>query len=301
MPFAEGWDRWPFRMQRFLSFDWLRKAARGWACAAVDAELRATRRRLAEALSTNERLQAERRDLDRQIREKNQFLGNLSHELRSPLNAIIGFAEILISGSIAPDSPKREQFLQHIETSGRQLLRLINDVLELSKIDTGEYRFSPELLDLGTLIASVLDLLHTRIGRKRLRVNVEVDAQVDPVVADPARLKQALMNYLALAVEEAAEGATLTVRATPQGTGRFRVEVQVPSADAERPHEGRGESLSESAALNVALTRRLVQAQGGEAGHVEAPGVGRTYFLELHRLPPHPPRPAPARAVHHEA
>lgn len=280
-------------MRHIPFFNRLGKAARGGSAgAAVDAELRLTRQRLADALAANERLQAERRDLDLQIREKNLFLGNLSHELRSPLNAIIGFSEVLASDSLPPDSPKREQFLQHIEKSGRHLLRLINDVLELSKIDTGHYTFSPEPLDLGMLVTHVLDLLHTRIGRKRLRIGVDVDAQLATVVVDGVRLKQALMNYLSPAVDEAAEGATFTVRAVPQGPERFRVEVQVPTGDPSGAEAEMSASFSSGAAsqasanarLNVALTRRLVEAQGGRTGLLETPGVGRTFFIELHRV-----------------
>jgi signal transduction histidine kinase len=234
---------------------------------------------LAAVVAANARLMAERRETELQIREKNLFLGSLSHELRAPLNAIIGFSEILASGGLTPGSPKREEFAKHVHSSGVHLLRLINDVLELSKVDAGGHEFFPEPVKLDELIARVADLLHTRLVRRRLGVTVNVKAEVAEVVADPAGLKQALLNHLSHAVEMASEGSGITVRALLQGPERFRIEVQVSQP------MGLGTTHAmESPSLNLMLARRLVEAQGGEVGQSVDAGRGLTLYLVLNRF-----------------
>jgi K+-sensing histidine kinase KdpD len=231
-----------------------------------------------------QQVQAERQAIEQQLCERSRFLATLSHELRSPLNAVIGFADVLAEGQLPPDSPKRAQYAQHIARGGRHLLQLINDVLELSQIDSGVYRFSPEPVELPRLIANVLDVLHTQVVRKSLRAAVEVDPSLGTVVVDPAALKRALLNCLARAVATSAEGGLISVRAQPQGAGRFSLSVEGgrgnPLADA--PASG-----PEPAALDLALTRRLVEAQGGEFCQRSAAGARNVTTLVLRHA--HPP------------
>lgn len=279
----------------------LRQALSGPARPDLERQLDAAQAELAKVRAEAERVRAESRQLAQQMRDKNLFLANLSHELRTPLNSIIGFADVLASDLVPPGSPKRQDFLVHIEKSGRHLLQLINDVLELSKVDAGQYQFFPRSVELPRLIAEALDLLHTRIVRKGLDIEVDVDATLTQIVVDPAHLKQALMSYLANAVTFTPEGGRIAVRARPEGPERFRLEVEdtgigiahaaQPQVFAEfaQPH-GQVARAPGSTGLSLALTRRLVEAQGGAVGLRSTPGRGSTFFLVLDRVQRvHPP------------
>ncbi|MBC7415253.1 MAG: PAS domain S-box protein, partial [Herminiimonas sp.] len=149
-------------------------------------------------LKTQE-LEAENVRIQVASRLKSQFLANMSHELRTPLNAVIGFADLLQSGMVPPDSAQQKEFAGHIGSSGRHLLRLINDVLDLSKVESGMFHFFPEKVDLSQLVQGVVDELQPVINDKRMQVSVAIDPALAPVV-DPVRLKQALYNYLSNAI-----------------------------------------------------------------------------------------------------
>ena len=288
------------RKQRLRQVAGVRPAVDG------DESLRRLNDELAAARATAERLRVHGEEIGRQMRARSLFLANLSHELRSPLNAVIGFADLLRSGAIPPDSPKRDLFLEHIHTSGRHLLQLIEDVLEMSKIDAGSPEFVPEPVELERLVARVVDLLHTRIVRKRLAIVIDVEPGLDGISVDPGRLKQALLSYLTNAVEYAPEGSRVTVRAVAHGPDRFRLEVIDSGAgiaqgegarafDEFARTDGRAHRPPDGTGLELALTRRLVEAQGGEVGVVGAPDPGNTYFLVLDRMP-HAGGPGDAQA-----
>ena len=268
-----------------------------------------TQSRLAEQdRLTAGRLEAENLRIQEASRLKSQFLANMSHELRTPLNAIIGFADLLHSGVVRPESPKYHEFLGHIGTSGRHLLQLINDVLDLSKVESGKFEFFPEPVELPLLIKEVGDILHTSVLRKRLQVSTQVDPGLTDLVIDPARLKQVLYNYLSNAIKFSPEGGRVAVRALAEGPQRFRIEVEdngigIAAADLPRlfvefqqldagmrkQHQGTG--------LGLALTRRLVQAQGGSVGVRSTLGQGSVFHLVLDRVsaPGRPPSRASAQ------
>ena len=245
-----------------------------------------------EARLRAERLESDNRQIQVSNRLKSQFLANMSHELRSPLNAIIGFSDLLSSDGIPVAPEQRRQFIGHIGTSGRHLLQLINDVLDLSKVESGKFEFYPEPVNLADLIGEVRGVLFSLLQRKRLTLSVDVAPAATLVVTDPARLKQVLFNYLSNAIKFSSDGGHIGVRASLEGTGGFRVEVEdtgIGIAKADLPrlfvefqqldagytkrHQGTG--------LGLALTRRLVQAQGGSVGVRSAPGQGSTFHLVL--------------------
>ena len=179
-----------------------------------------SQQRIAEqARLTAQRLEAENRQILEASRLKSLFLANMSHELRTPLNAIIGFADLLHSGAVRPESPKHRDFLGHIATSGRHLLQLINDVLDLSKVEAGKFEFHAEPLELAPLINDVCAVLHPAALAKRLRIDVTVDDSLTGIVLDGARLKQVLYNYLSNAIKFSAPGRRVAVRALPEGPG----------------------------------------------------------------------------------
>ena len=141
-----------------------------------------------------QRLEAENRQVLEASRLKSQFLANMSHELRTPLNAIIGFAELLQGGAVPATSPKHHQFLGHIASSGHHLLQLINDVLDLAKVESGKFDFTPESVDLPQMVGEALAVLSTAVQRKRLAVEVLIAPELAGLVLDPARFKQVLYN-----------------------------------------------------------------------------------------------------------
>lgn len=243
---------------------------------------------------TAQRLEAQNRQIQEANRLKSQFLANMSHELRTPLNAVIGFADLLHSGFIKPDSPQHQEFLGHIVTSGRHLLQLINDVLDLSKVESGKFAFCSEHIDLPVLMKEVQDVLHTAVSRKNIRISTDIDADLSDLTLDPARLKQVLYNYLSNAIKFTAAGGHVIVRAMAEGPEHFRIEVEdsgigISAADLPRlftefqqldagyskQHQGTG--------LGLALTRRLVQAQGGQVGVRSTVGVGSVFSVVLNR------------------
>lgn len=244
-------------------------------------------------------LETENRQIQEANRLKSQFLANMSHELRTPLNAVIGFADLLLSGAVPADSPKQHDFLGHIAASGRHLLQLINDVLDLSKVESGKFEFFPEPVDLPALVQDVMQVLETGAHRKRLTWAARCDPSLADVVLDPARLKQALFNLLSNAIKFTPEGGAIEVSVSAEGADWLRVEVAdtgvgIDEADLPRlfvefqqldagyskQHPGTG--------LGLALTRRLVQAQGGRVGVRSQRGQGSVFHLVLPRRPMQP-------------
>jgi PAS domain S-box-containing protein len=248
-----------------------------------------------EARVLAQRLEAENRQILEANRLKSQFLANMSHELRTPLNAIIGFGDLLHSGIVKPESPKHQEYLGHIGSSGRHLLQLINDVLDLSKVESGKFDFFPEPVQLPKLVAEVMGVLHGAAQRKHIQTQVDIAPALDDLVLDPVRLKQVLYNYLSNAIKFTPEHGRVSVRATPEGPAHFRLAVEdtgigIAAGDLNRlfgefqqldagygkRHQGTG--------LGLALTRRLVQAQGGSVGVTSKPGQGSTFHLVLRRV-----------------
>lgn len=252
-----------------------------------------TQQRLAEeARQHTERLEAENLRIQETNRVKSLFLANMSHELRTPLNAIIGFAELLESGAVPAESPKHAQFLGHISRSGQHLLGLINDVLDLSKVDAGKLAFLPEPVSLSHAVEEVMLGLQNTSSGKSQTLLTEFDPAIATVEADPIRLRQVLYNYLSNAVKFTPAGGSITVRTRAEGEHHFRVEVQdtgpgIAPQDIERlfvefqqldegftrKHQGTG--------LGLALTKRLVQAQGGSVGVSSTVGQGSCFHFVL--------------------
>ena len=253
------------------------------------------RKRADETHVTSVRLGVENRQILEASRIKSQFLANMSHELRTPLNAIIGFAELLHSGAVDADATKRALFLGHIGTSGRHLLQLINDVLDLAKVESGKFEFFPGPVNLRALITECGDVLHSLIVRQKITLSIEVDPELTDLVLDPSRLKQVMFNYLSNAIKFTAVGGIIQVRATSDGPTRFRIEVEddgVGIAEPDLPRlfndfeqlNGGYAKKHAGTGLGLALTRRLVQAQGGQVGVRSQLGEGSVFYLVLDRV-----------------
>ena len=227
-------------------------------------------------------------------RLKSEFLASMSHELRTPLNAIIGFAELLHDGRVDPASPQHRQFLADILSSGRHLLQLINDVLDLAKVEAGKLEFRPRPFVPAEQIEEVVAILRTQASTRRITVTTQVDPALTEACLDPARFKQLLYNYLSNALKFTPEGGRVAIRALAIGDDQLRVEVEddgpgIAPVDLGRLFvefqqlEGGLGKKHPGTGLGLALTRRLVEAQGGAVGVVSTPGRGSTFHAVLPR------------------
>jgi signal transduction histidine kinase len=239
-------------------------------------------------------LELQNRRFQEANRLKSEFLANMSHELRTPLNAIIGFAELLHDGHVHPASPQHNEFLSDILASGRHLLQLINDVLDLAKVEAGKLDFRPEPVDLAKLLGEVTAILRTTAAHKRIEIATDVDPEVRHVVLDPARFKQIAYNYLSNALKFTNAGGRVTARVVPNTAEQFRFEVEdtgigiavhdMPRLFIEFQQLEHGASKRHGGTgLGLALTRRLVEAQGGEVGVHSKHGAGSTFHAILPR------------------
>jgi protein-histidine pros-kinase len=228
-------------------------------------------------------------------RLKTEFLANMSHELRTPLNAIIGFAELMHRGKVGPVSAEHEEYLGDILTSSKHLLHLINDVLDLAKIEAGKMEFRPEPVDLARLARGVCDILRGLAASGRLQVGIHVDPEVATVVVDSGRLKQILYNYLSNAIKFTPEGGTIDIRILPEGSALFRIDVEDTGVGIAANDVGKlfveFQQLDGSAAkkyqgtgLGLALTKRLAEAHGGRVAVRSTPGEGSTFSVVLPRV-----------------
>jgi signal transduction histidine kinase len=246
-------------------------------------------------LNILEDLEVEKRNAQEANRMKSVFLANMSHELRTPLNAIMGFAKLMAHGKVGPVSAQHQEFLGDILKSSNHLLQLINDVLDLAKVEAGKMEFHPESLDLVLLITEVTDILRPVAASKQIRVATDYDGSCTNPRLDPGKLKQVLYNYLSNALKFTPDHGQVVVRVRAQDEAFFRIEVEDTgigiSADdlallfsefrqldssASKKYQGTG--------LGLALTRRLVEAQGGHVGASSTPGSGSIFFAVLPRV-----------------
>ena len=240
-------------------------------------------------------LELQNRRIQEANRLKSEFLANMSHELRTPLNAIIGFAELLHDGHVDPASAQYKEFLGDILTSGRHLLQLINDVLDLAKVEAGKLDFRPEPVELGKLVAEVVGVTRTTSAGKQIQVATELDPTLSHIVLDPNRFKQVAYNYVSNALKFTRDGGRVTVRTLAEGDAAFRLEVEdtgvgISQADLGRLFvefqqlDGSSGKRHQGTGLGLALTRRLVEAQGGTVGVRSTPGKGSVFHATLPRV-----------------
>ena len=142
-----------------------------------------------------------RKTLEEASRLKSEFLANMSHELRTPLNGIIGFSQMMYDEKLGPVSPPHKEYLGDILTSAQHLLRLINDVLDLAKVEAGKMEFHPEPIELDLIVRETCDILRAMAAEKRLQIEISIDAEVNAAILDPGKLKQVLYNYLSNAMK----------------------------------------------------------------------------------------------------
>jgi signal transduction histidine kinase len=243
-------------------------------------------------------IEAKSRQLEAANRHKDEFLASMSHELRTPLNAVIGFSEVLLEKMFGDVNPKQEEYLQDILASGRHLLSLINDILDLAKIEAGRMELDVEEFDVAQAIDNAVVLVRERATRKGLTLDTSLDRRLGALRGDQRKIKQVLLNLLSNAVKFTPEGGHIEVRGqrydgqveiaiadtgigiAPEDQEAVFEEFRQVGTDYAKKHEGTG--------LGLTLSRKFVELHGGRIWVKSAPGQGSTFTFAL------PERPWPA-------
>jgi signal transduction histidine kinase len=253
-----------------------------------------------EIQSMNQELQAQQKELsyanmrlEEASKAKSDFLANMSHELRTPLNSIIGFSEVMEDELYGKLNDKQKEYIRDIEESGRHLLNLINDILDLSKIESGRMELEPEIFNLKSALDGSMRMLKEKALRHSINLMLEIgpDADTD-LEADERKFKQIMFNFLSNAVKFTGDGGSVTVTAKKAGDdfieiavadtgigikpeempGLFREFSQLDSA-GEKKHEGSG--------LGLALTKRLIELHGGSVWAESEYGRGSKFSFRI--------------------
>ena len=252
-------------------------------------------------------------------RSKNQFLANMSHELRTPLNSIIGFSSVLLESTRGLLQPRMHRFLENIHTAGNHLLELINDILDLSKIEAGKMELRADLFDLRETIAAVERVMKGFAAEARVKIIPTIDPALPQVRLDEGRLKQILFNLLSNAVKFSPQGGVISVSCTvmprtesPIAVDTVRIDVRdqgigIPQDELDRifvefyqTEDGR-RARKGGTGLGLSLTRNFVELHHGKIEVQSKPGAGSTFTLYLpidyHETVLVPISPAPGARV----
>jgi two-component system, NtrC family, sensor kinase len=242
----------------------------------------------------NARLFLEIEDKSRQLevasQHKSEFLANMSHELRTPLNAIIGFSEVLSERMFGELNEKQEEYLKDIYASGTHLLSLINDILDLSKIEAGRMELELTDFDLPQAIENALTLVRERAGRRGIALAHTMDERLGEIRGDERKIKQVLLNLLSNAIKFTSEGGKIEVRAAlKDGSAEVSVSdtgVGIAPEDQERVFEefrqvGTAEKKAEGTGLGLTLCRKFVELHGGRIWVKSELGVGSTFTFTI--------------------
>jgi signal transduction histidine kinase/DNA-binding response OmpR family regulator len=228
-------------------------------------------------------------DIERASKFKDQFLSTMSHELRTPLNAVLGFSELLSDTRYGPLNERQQRYVNHIHTSGHHLLQLINDILDLSKIEAGRLQLNLEDVSVHAAFEEVSGALQPLVdGKSQSLIRF---ASPDLVVrADGTRFKQMLMNLLGNAIKFTPEGGKIELAARPLGDF-LRIEVRdsgpgIPPEEKHRIFEAfhrlkQADKSIEGTGLGLAITRSLVELHGGRLDLESEPGSGSCFFFTL--------------------
>src|SRR5215211_4445022 len=237
-----------------------------------------------------EQLAEKTRELEIASKHKSEFLANMSHELRTPLNAIIGFSQVLKQDLFGPVNAKQEEYLDDILSSADHLLSLINDILDLSKVEAGQVELEVAPFSLREALERGVVMVRERAIKNGIDLDLDVDPGVGVVEADERRIRQVVFNLLSNAVKFTPTGGRIdvsvaqqngyvTVAVTDDGPGiapedqeRIFEEFQQAEHEAPRP-EGTG--------LGLALSRRLVELHGGHIWVESQPGAGSTFAFTI--------------------
>ncbi|WMW23264.1 PAS domain S-box protein [Methanolobus mangrovi] len=224
-------------------------------------------------------------------RTKSEFLANMSHELRTPLNSIIGFSDVMLDGLTGELSPKQKNYMKHVSNSGHHLLNLINDILDISKVEAGKMELHIDTLNMETVIDDIVAITQTLTSKKNISVNVDVQENMPGMRADRSKLKQIMYNLMGNAIKFTDDGGKITILAKVKdkkvlvsvidnGIGisiedqkkLFKPFSQIDSSISRR-YEGTG--------LGLALVKELVELHGGKIWVESEVRKGSNFTFEL--------------------
>jgi len=227
---------------------------------------------------------------------KSRFLASVSHELRTPLNGIIGFSQLLHDEAVGPVTDDQKDCLADVLSCSQHLLTLINHVLDLTKIEAGKMDFQYQRLSLAEHVGAAVDSMKSIAATKKLDVRLQLDPALDMVEADPARLRQVVLNYLSNAVKFTGEAGAITVDVRREGADHYRILVEdngigisaedLPRLFSEFGQLGASEKAQAGTGLGLVITKRIVEAQGGIVGVESVRGKGSCFYAILPRVPP---------------
>ena len=243
-----------------------------------------------ELEASNREIAEKSRQIEVASQHKSEFLANMSHELRTPLNAIIGFSEVLTDRMFGELNEKQDEYLKDIYASGTHLLSLINDILDLSKIEAG--RMELELADfhLPTALDNALTLVRERAGRRSITLQMSVDERLGEVRADERKVRQVVLNLLSNAIKFTPEGGRIEVGAVPKD-GFVEVSVSdtgvgIAPEDQEAVFEefrqvGTAAKKVEGTGLGLTLCRKFIELHGGRIWVKSEVGAGSTFTFTI--------------------
>ncbi|HVU06165.1 MAG TPA: PAS domain S-box protein [Polyangiaceae bacterium] len=250
------------------------------------------RTRRDELRRLSEKLTEENRRIQEASRLKSEFLANMSHELRTPLNAIIGFTLLLERGKAGPVTAEQHEYLDDVLTSSRHLLQLINDILDLAKIEAGRVDLALEDVSPAVLVEEVTNAMRELARQKSLVLRTEIAPALGHVRLDVRMTKQILLNFLANAIKFTPTNGTVVLRAVPEDARSFRVEVEDTGigirpedmsrlfVEFEQLDAGRSKHF-QGTGLGLALSKKLAEAQGGRVGAESVFGKGSRFYVVL--------------------
>jgi signal transduction histidine kinase len=235
-------------------------------------------------------LQTKTEELEIASRHKSEFLASMSHELRTPLNAVIGFSEVLLDRMFGEINERQDEYLRDIWNSGKHLLELLNEILDLSKVEAGQMVLEPSTFNVGSAVEDCLTMVRQRAASHAVTVTVEITDGIETIKADELRFKQVVLNLLSNAVKFTPDSGKVLLRACREGADLIvdvtDTGIGVPVEDQERIFESfqqgrRGAPKEEGTGLGLTLCRRIVWLWGGRMWLKSTPGAGSTFGFSV--------------------
>ena len=248
-----------------------------------------TEARSAEELATvNEELQRRQYELERAITARSRFYASMSHELRTPINAVLGYSTLMLDGIYGPLNEKQREGLERTHRAAKHLLELVNDVLDLSKIEAGKIELAMQPVQFPSLVEDLFVTVAPFAAENKTKLDLRMDGEPVTIVSDPRRVRQVMLNLVSNAIKfGAGNPVTVVCRATPEGGVQIEVRDSgpgIPEADLTRIFDEfvqLGQSAQPGTGLGLPISRRLVELLGGKLDLESEVGKGSCFRVTL--------------------